>query len=289
MLINSGTSESLSPVAVTFPLNHVILYVESLNLYLDPTAQFAPFGVLPRPVLNKPVVLTRLGRIDKTPAMRAEEHFTDTQVKVTVLPDGRLKGSSKTAFSGSAEAEARWQHFSREGRSPELMVRELLARFNEMGVGTIIDTDPLDLSAPYRLSSQFELDAPVNVPGPSAMMVPVGLTVGRISGKAFTKPIANRRFPSACSSETINETFEIEFPSSVRVTRIPQGVRHQSAYVFYESSFSLTEAGDGQLLTVKRSLKTQYDSGVCPPEIAKQWQDVHAVLYRDIRSQIFIE
>jgi len=288
-LINSGTGESLSPVAVTFPLNHVILYVPSINLYLDPTAQFSPYGTLARSILNKPVVLTGLGRIDRTPQMRAEEHQVKSDVKIAVLLDGRLRGTSNTAFVGSAEAEARWQHFDREGRSPELMVRGILARFNEMGFGTIQDTNPSDLSTAYRLTARFELDAPVNIPGPSAMMIPVGLSAGRISSKAFTKPIANRRFPANCSSETIDELIEIQFPLSIRVTRIPKGIQYNSTTVSYTSAFQLTAREDGQLLTVKRSLRTQYSTGVCPPVEANQWQDFHTVLYRDIRQQIFIE
>ena len=288
-LINLGAGEDLSPVAVTFPLNHVILYLPGLNLYLDPTAQFAPFGVLPESVLNKPVVLTRLGRLDRTPRMIAEEHKTSSKVQITVLPDGRLRGESSTIFTGSSEPEARGRHFDREGRSPERTVRNLLARFNEIGFGVIGDSDPSDLAKPFALNSRFELDPPVNIPGPSAMMVPVGLSAGRITSMALTKPIAKRRFSASCSSELIEEDIELRFPASIKVTRIPAGIRYRSDTVEYQSAFVLSNTPDGQQLYIRRSLKMQHQSGTCPAEEANAWKDFHAVLYRDIRAQIFVE
>lgn len=288
-LINAGAGETLSPVAVPFPFDHVILYVPSLNLYLDPTAQFAPFGVLPDALLNKPVLLTALQRLDRTPRMVAQDHQTTSTVRIDVLPDGRLRGVSTTTYRGSPEFEARGRHFDREGRSPERTVRNLLARFNEMGFGVIADSDAADITRPFELSSRFELDPPVNVPGPSAMMVPVGLAPGRIANIGYTKPIAARRFPVGCNSEEIKERVEIRFPSSVRVTRLPQGVRFHNEIVRYASVYTLADLADGQLLTVTRHLVTQYESGTCGPQQTLRWQEFHPVLYRDIRAQIFID
>lgn len=289
-LINLGIGEALSPVAVTFPLNHVIVFVPQLQLYLDPTAQFASFGVLPDMLLNKPVVLTAFNRIARTPKMLASEHQTISSVRIDVLPDGKLRGVSHTRFTGSSELDARGRHFDREGRSPERTVRNLLARFNEIGFGVIADTDASDLTRPFELNSRFELDAPVNVPGPSAMMVPVGLAPGRVANIAHTKPIAERRFPSACSSEEIKEEVEMRFPASVRVTRVPKGVHYEKDFVRYRSTYALADnPAGGQVLSIRREFSMQYDSGICGPEQNKAWARFHDVLYRDVRSQIFIE
>ena len=45
--------------------NHVITYVPSLDLYLDSTAQLAPFGTLPSVDMNKQVVLTAMNMLGK--------------------------------------------------------------------------------------------------------------------------------------------------------------------------------------------------------------------------------
>ncbi len=289
-LINLGIGESLSPVAVTFPLNHVIVYVPQFQLYLDPTAQFARFGVLPDMLLNKPVVLAGLDQIARTPKMMASEHQTISTVRIDVLPDGKLRGVSHTRFTGASELDARGRHFDREGRSPERTVRQLLARFNEIGFGVISDTDASDLSQPFELHSRFELDPPANVPGPSALMVPVGLAPGRLANIAHTKPIAARRFRSACNSEEIKEYVEIRFPASVRVTRVPNGVDYERDFVRYHSTYALATSPDGgQVLNIAREFSMQYDAGTCGPEQTSAWARFHGVLYRDIRAQIFIE
>lgn len=288
-LINLGAGEELSPVPVTFPLNHVILYLPYQDLYLDPTAQFAPYGVLPESVLNKPVVLTRLNRMARTPKMQADQHITKSKLRLVMREDGSVMGHSTTNFVGAPEFEARGRHFDREGRSPERTVRRLLSRFNELGSGVIEDSDPTDIAKPFELRSRFELDPPVNIPGPSALTVPVGLSAGVISAMAYAKPTESPNFPWVCSSETFEEDIELQFPATIRVTRIPKNTVYQDLVISYQATYALNETPTGQLLKVTRRLSTQYAGGTCGGLEGKAWRDFHKVLHRDIRSQIFVE
>jgi transglutaminase-like putative cysteine protease len=288
-LINSGMGQELSPIPVTFPLNHVILYLPKMDLYLDPTAQFVSFGQLPDILLDKPVVLTALNRIGRTPKMIAGDHRTVSKMQVDVLADGRLRGVSNTTFDGSSEADARGRHFDREGRSPERTVRSLLGRFNEIGFGVIADSDAVDITRPFTLNARFELDPQVNLPGPSAMMVPVALSPGRIASMAHTKPIAKRRFPTGCGSEEIVEEVELRFADSINVTRIPSGVNFESGSIRYKSVYEMRGTGKQKFLFVQRRLSLQYGSATCSEQDSKEWHDFHPLLYRDVRAQIFVE
>jgi len=288
-LINSGMGQQLSPVPVTFPLNHVILYLPKIDLYLDPTAQFARFGQLPDILLDKPVVLTALNRVGRTPKIVASDHRTVSKVRVEVLSDGRLRGVSNTTFHGSSEADARGRHFDREGRSPERTVRSLLARFNEIGFGVISDSDAVDITKPFTLNARFELDPQVNLPGPSAMMVPVALSPGRIASMAHTKPIAERRFPTGCGSEEIVEETELHFADSINVTRIPKEVSYESSSIRYKSVYEIRNSEKGKVLLIQRKLSLQYVSATCSKRDSEEWRDFHPVLYRDVRAQIFVE
>jgi transglutaminase-like putative cysteine protease len=288
-LINSGMGQELSPIPVTFPLNHVILYLPKMDLYLDPTAQFVSFGQLPDILLDKPVVLTALNRISRTPKMIAGDHRTVSKMQVDVLADGRLRGVSNTTFDGSSEADARGRHFDREGRSPERTVRSLLGRFNEIGFGVIADSDAVDITRPFTLNARFELDPQVNLPGPSAMMVPVALSPGRIASMAHTKPIAKRRFPTGCGSEEIVEEVELRFADSINVTRIPSGVNFESGSIRYKSFYEMRGTGKQKFLVVQRRLSLQYGSATCSEQDSKEWHDFHPLLYRDVRAQIFVE
>ncbi len=288
-LVNLGSSDHLSEVAVPFPLNHVILFIPALNLYLDPTAQFSSFRSLPEALLNKPVVLTSLGRTDRTPRMIASEHRTDTKVSIQMLPDGTLQGVSSTSYLGSPEMEARSQHFSREGRSPEQNVQRLLARFREVGFGVIKESDPTNITSAYVFETRFQLESPVNIPGPSAMMIPVGLSPGRIASIGYSKPTPARRFPAQCTSEEILEEYEIKLPVAMKVFRVPQGVSYTSDSICYDSKYDLVDSPEGGVLHVSRKLSMNYVSNTCTKEELAAWDSFHPTLSRDVRSQIFFE
>ena len=58
VLINSGSSFKLPDVASTTPLDHVITYISSLDLYVDSTSRYCPFGLLPLSDCGKPAVHT---------------------------------------------------------------------------------------------------------------------------------------------------------------------------------------------------------------------------------------
>jgi len=49
------------------PFNHVITYIPAWNLYLDSTAEMAPYGSLPDDEIDKPTLVTTLGIVGRTP------------------------------------------------------------------------------------------------------------------------------------------------------------------------------------------------------------------------------
>ena len=72
--INSSNSYDLPKLAVLGPFNHLITYLPTWDMYLDPTAERAPFGVLPMTELDKPTILTALGAIGRTPKQIASQN-----------------------------------------------------------------------------------------------------------------------------------------------------------------------------------------------------------------------
>jgi hypothetical protein len=153
----------------------------------------------------------------------------------------------------------------------------------------ISDSNAVDITKPFTLNARFELDPQVNLPGPSAMMVPVALSPGRIASMAHTKPIAERRFPTGCGSEEIVEETELHFAGSINVTRIPKEVVYESPSIRYKSVYEIRNSDKGKVLLVQRKLSLQYVSATCSKRDSEEWRDFHPVLYRDVRAQIFVE
>ncbi len=281
-LINLGSSYQLSSVGIVAPLNHVITYLPSLDLYVDATNAFAPNGSLWFEELDKPTVLTALGRIGHTPRMSAQGNTTHSTQTLTIEPDGTLAGTSRTQLSGVPEVESRYNRFEEASTDEEKVVRDQLYRFSETGTGTLKHAVPNDLDAPYWIESTFRLDPVSNFPGPGALKVPVGLSTGSLAALAVTQPLARRRNAYPCQSQHIDEHYDIAFPPGAVITHIPDAVIYNEGGIEYRSSYVRKDA----MVTVHRVLVEQHPGSVCTPQDHEAWKRFFAVLQRDLRGQV---
>lgn len=284
-LINSGDAYKLPKLAVLAPLNHVINYIPSLDLYLDSTAQFATFGILPAEDMDKPVILTALNKIGHTPSMRAEDNVTSSKTNIKISEDGSMTGISHNTRVGTTEINARTNQYAAIGVEEEVLVRDRLMLVRETGSGTILASDPLDLDKPFVENTTFKIDPTSNFPGPGAMTIPVGLSPGIFSMKAQSKPRDFRNFPFTCNSGTIEESYSIEFPAKTKITRTPKGKSFENLGVKYTSNYRLV----GNKLEVVKRYRKQYPSRVCPANVVEHQKALFKVIQRDMMSQVFYE
>jgi hypothetical protein len=283
-LVNSGRAMRLPQLTLLTPYNHVITYVPSLDLYLDSTARFAPIGTLPDEVMDKPVLLTATGQVVRTPKSSPATEFTHTRAWMQVLASGEVWGSTLAVMGGSEQVDSRSVQFSNLGKSSEDLARSYLSRFGETGTGEIKVDDPLDLDKPWKVESTFELDPVVNIPGPSAMAIPVGLAPGRLRGLVTTKPLSDRRFESACGSSRHREETEIRLPPKVRIERIPADLNFSKGPLRYSASYRRT----GNVVQITREMVADRPSHTCTARDDEDWAALLRVLQRDFRGQVFV-
>lgn len=281
-LVNLGSSYTLSKVGTFTPLNHAITYVPSLEVYLDSTAQFAPFGRLPFSDSDKPVILTALGRLGRTPAVNAQTNTTRTRVSLVVDSDGYIRGTSRATMSGNYEISARLSRFGDRGTPEEQLVKGQLSRFGETGTGSIRHTDPQDIDSEYWTEGDFRLDPVSNLPGQGALKVPVGLAPGSLAVIARDKPAERQQHSYPCASRTVTENYQIQFPSDVSISGLPKGTSYQDGPIRYRSTYTRT----GREVTIDRVLVIERESQVCSPDDMVHWRAFHEQLQRDLRSQI---
>jgi transglutaminase-like putative cysteine protease len=98
-LVNNGNAYQLPAVPMLGVLNHAIVYVPSLQLYLDPTADSVAGGFLPAALLGKPAVLTRSGEFAMLPFFQQARSRTLTQF--TIQPDGSSRLTVTRTGSGA--------------------------------------------------------------------------------------------------------------------------------------------------------------------------------------------
>jgi hypothetical protein len=283
-LVNAGMAMKLPELAIWTPFNHVILHVTGLDLYLDSTARFAPMGTLPDWVMDKPVLLTASGRLARTPRTTPKVNQTLTRVWMDLTPEGGVRGRSVAVMQGPEEVDSRSAQYDHIGISPQDTVREYLQRFGETGTGLIEAGDPLDLDTAWAVRATFQLDPVVNVPGVSAMTIPVGVTPGLLRAMATSSQPVLRRFDRYCLSWQHREEIELRLPPQVRIDRIPAGTRFQRGPLRYSATYRRT----GQVVTITRELAADRTSHTCNASDDADWTALLRVLQRDLRGQVFL-
>lgn len=284
-LINSGNAYTLPKYPVLGPFNHVITYIPTWNLYLDSTDEMAPYGVLPGDELDKPVLLTKLAKVGRTPKPKKEDSEMATGISMQIEKDGRITGKAHTMYFGSAEINARYKYEGAETTLSDKLVKSQLAKFRQTGEGKITTSYVYDLNKPFTTDIEFVLDAVANVPGPGAMTVPIGLAPGELAAIASDRPPEKFTVPYVCSTRMVGESYQIRFPDNTKVTRIPPNVSYKKAGIEYEATYNEVKNN----VFVVRKLAIQRPGAVCKPEELQNWKDFYQVFIKDMRGQIFYE
>lgn len=283
-LINTNRSYVL-PRLTADVFNHVITYVPSLDVYLDSTAQFAPFGVLQDDDLDKQVILTGLNRMGKTPPMRADEQKVASTILLKILPDGRIQGTSHTTASGDSEISHRYLRFITKDKPQEQVTNSILNANKLTGVGQLNSSDPTDLDTPFVENSTFTLDPISRFPGPGALSIPVGMSVGAIVGNMLPKPKDKLNFPVRCESFSYSNHVEIEFPPNVKIRNIPDNVNYKDDAVRYTAKYILK----GNKLEISRDLVSQHPGMVCGDAENEMDKKFFPVFQQDMLAQVIYE
>lgn len=284
-LINLGENYTLPKLAVMTPHNHVINYIPSLDIYLDSTAQFSPYGTLPFEDMDKPVILTSLERLGRTPIPKAHENIITSDVHIRIKEDGSMVGDAHGTATGFYNNGFRSRASDGQGSEDKDRVSARLRNYGETGIGKIIETNPSDLTMPFVENSTFTLDPKSNFPGPGAITIPVGAAIASISNIAKEKPNDALQFPSICYSRTMVENYTLKFPSNVKIKRIPNNVDFKKGPIKYQANYQIK----GDEVKVKRLFESNHKSSLCETNFNDVKKETFKILQRDLRSQIFYE
>lgn len=285
-IINSGRSSMLPKLGGMVNSNHVITYLPQFDLYIDATDSRVPVGMLSYEVADKPTILTKQGKVGRTPRTPAMLNRVSTEVAMQIQPDGRIVGNSRALYIGPASIRTREYLVDQNSkRKRENLVQTNLARQGHSGTGKYQFANMRDLKNPVDVRASFEVDPVTNFPGPGAMVIPVGLSPGRISAFARASVHPTHRLPFSCMSYSFVEQYRLGFPDSTRITRLPAAHHFESDGHVYRSSYQQ----DGQYVNVHRELVIDRPKSVCQPGDEKPFNAMLKVIQRDLRGQIFYE
>ncbi|NOT64643.1 MAG: DUF3857 domain-containing protein [Methylotenera sp.] len=291
-VINAGNSLWMFKEAFTpYQFNHVITYLPDFDLYVDSTTSgLAPFGVLPPSEYGKTVLLTDDGtgkaKLVTLPTANAAQNQAHVVTKVTLSKDGTLKGKSKTENTGVYDAIAR-SIFSNVNKGAESQFAgQVLTMTGQQGTGSYSFADIRDLTKPFGFTGQFELPNYVQMSGPSAMRIPVGLgNINGITRILRDAALPKRNFPMTAGGGYEEEVTTLTMPEGTKIISLPKPVTKENALGRYQSTY--TEKGN--TITVKRAMTYTLGKAVIGPDEYPLYQELGKAVYQDFNAQILFQ
>ena len=177
-LINLGNAYSLADPPMLATLNHVILYLPEFDVYDDPTAASAAFGVLAAQAYDKPVVRVSAteAKLARSPAMNPAAHVAHASTTIDIADDGTVTGQTTESDTGILGVSLRFAAGFVQQIGDEAMAQRTLKMFNTPGTGHVDLGNSSETLDPVRITGSFALSNRFKAPAPGgAAMLPVGM------------------------------------------------------------------------------------------------------------------
>ena len=286
-LINARSAYTLPKAPCPELFNHVITYIPSLNLYVDSTAKYTPFGLLPPEEAGKPVIHTAAyDGIQHTPLFDYKHEGKDFNTVLTIHPDGSATGVTNIQTDGYSAVIARFAINYLQPNTEEDLLQRALARSGYTGTGSFIRGKNKDFADSYNYGIHYQLNDAMDLPGPGAIPIRIPFPDwGSVAAALQGFSDSDRTVDFACSGQTSKEEFTIHFPPGVKVMAMPKDVHLSGA----DSTYTATYRQTGETITVARKLADRTPGPVCTPHDATQFKPFADAVRRDLRAQILYE
>lgn len=210
------------------------------TIWLDPSAEIAPFGFLPASLRGKSGLLVAsdgTGKIVKTPA---DPPFASTQrveIAATVSDLGKLSGTIHYSLRGDTEFVLRGAfHRSPQSEWNELAQTILTLDGLHGDVSSVKTSDPLDTEKPFELNIDFSNQGFVDWSSKKARVALPLLTIGLPDPPANGKTGVNIGSPLDVATH-----LKLRFPAQFSV-QTPTGVAVSRDYAEFKASYRFEDS-----------------------------------------------
>jgi hypothetical protein len=253
-LVNGGNAYRLPDAPVLAVLDHMILYVPALDLFVDPAAASFQAGYLPPALLGKPVLLLRSGTFAMTPVLQPQKVRAVTTVDVR--QDGHVDFNVDRTVSGALAEPLRTRPLLRDAK-----------------LGN--DNDTLTLSATDDIGH-------VRTGRTLATHDPAWSAVdAAVAGLAQER---DRRHDFVCPAIDAEDETRLRLPAGLRFASLPAPASVISGGIFYRATY--VRESDGVL--VRRHLTFRHGRATCTPEDNRAMQPALERIRHDLRSRVTV-
>lgn len=282
-LVNSGNVFRLPRTPTLGIFNHIITYVPSLDLFLDPSADTVAAGYLPEPVMGKPVLLVKSGRVAATPASQPGRSRNaiifhiggkgETLFRVTKTSAGAAAEPYRQALRGIGQAER------------DTLVGRMLRGFGQRGYG-VLDPGRLDGAGDeYQMVLAGVSENFANLPGQAGIATAFGFWGGVAEAVQAFAQEKERSQDYVCPAVDSEDDSIFDFAAGVEVRALPAGLALRQGELDYRADY----ARAGNKVRVRRRLVFSPAGMVCTPADFRRLRPLVERMLRDLKSQIIVE
>ena len=282
-LVNNGDAYRLPEVPTLGVLNHAIVYVPSLQLYLDPTAESVAGGFLPPALLGKPAVLARSGQFAMLPLFQPARSRTVTRFDIGIDGNSRFR-VTRTTSGAQAEPYRRVMHAAAPSER-ERFVARMLQGLGQGGGGILEPGDSDSIGDDYTLSFRGASNGFAQLPGPAGLATTYDVWGGLGDAVNVFTQEAERRQEFICPAIDAEDELQFSLPKRARVLALPRAVRVEDANFAYYSRYLRR----GATVTVKRQLKFRHTGATCSPDDYRRMRPALERMQRDLRAQVVVK
>lgn len=221
VLIRVGAAQYRLPEAPSpFLFDHLITYVPEFQLYLDSTARYAPFGVLPGSDAGKNVVIVASGKTAFTPPVRAAASTVSATSTVTLNADGSADTQTKIAATGDNATSLRALMAALPPDDDDKFFR---AGYGPGSSGKFVRGNPEALDDHYDFGATYHVAHMANFPGPGALPAALAykpMSFSQLVGQSLPP---TRRLDYVCGTGTFSEDITATLPPGITVAALPPG------------------------------------------------------------------
>lgn len=282
-LVNNGDAYRLPEVPTLGVLNHAIIHVPSLQLYLDPTAESVAGGFLPASLLGKPAVLARSGEFAMIPFFQQARSRTFAQFDIQ--PDGSSRFRvTRTSSGAQAEPYRRVVRATGPGER-ERFVERMLQGLGQQGGGVLEPGDTDGVADDVTLSLRGASNGFAQLPGPAGLPTDYYFLGGLGDAVlAFTQE-PQRRQEFVCPAIDAEDELRFRLPKRARVLALPRAVQVDDINFAYRSRYLRR----GSEILVRRQLKFRHTAATCSPDDYRRMRPALERMLRDLRSQLVVK
>ena len=282
-LINGGNVYRLPRTPTLGIFNHMITYVPSLDLYLDSTAESVAAGDLPAQELGKPVLLTKSGRLAKTPAFQIErnKNFLEFQIGKS---GNTLFRVAKTTAGAIAEPYRQAIRDTKQA-DRDMFVERMLTNIGQKGYGVF---DPGKLNGTgdeYQVVFAGISENFANLPGPTGISTSTSFWGGIADAVYALVQEKERTQEFICAALDNEEEARFNFAPDVKILALPKKLVLHGADFDYQANY----VRKGNSVTVRRHVRFRPDGMVCSPADFTRMRPLIDRAIRDLKSQIIVQ